>query len=110
MNDRALDQQWTKLHGALRDVLSRFGIEDPYGDGDYWVVDDNWGDPSQKVEISRASFLTPTLITEIKEALRAYPSWRVLLQINEEVAGSPAFKAGFTVRHDSVETVGITEP
>lgn len=35
MSDGTLEEQWTTLYGVLRDVLNEFGVEGPYGDGDY---------------------------------------------------------------------------
>jgi CO dehydrogenase/acetyl-CoA synthase delta subunit len=109
MSETAHDQEWISLYGALRDILSQFGTEDPYGDGDYWIVDDNWGDRSHKVEVSKIAFLTPMLIASVKGALQHYPSWRVLLQVNQTVGASPATTAGYTVRRDGVESVGAPE-
>lgn len=102
----AQDREWEFLYAALGEVLRRFGVDDPYGDGDYWINDDNWGDHSCKVEVARAGFLTPELIASVQVTLQGYPSWRVILQVNEPVGPAPTSTASFTVRHDGVEAVG----
>ena len=106
LNSDRLDMEWHELHAALGNVLSRFGIEDPFGEGDYWIVDDNWGDPSHKVCISRESFVTPELLSTIQQAMAGYPAWRVLLQIDEALGRAAGSATGYTVRADQIEFVG----
>jgi hypothetical protein len=55
MSKKQPRDEWTILYNAVRDVCKKFGHEDPYGHGDYWVVDDNWGGVSQKIVVSDLS-------------------------------------------------------
>lgn len=97
------DQEWQALYDALDAVLVKFGKEDVYGEGDYWIVDDSYGDPCHKVCISRLGFVTPDLVSAIQRALQATPHWKVLLQIDETLDGVPSSSSGLTVHHDTVE-------
>lgn len=107
MNSDRLDLEWSELYGALGDVLRSFGVENAFGDGDYWIVDDNWGDPSHKVCVSRASFIMPALLAAVQNSLTGYQAWRVLLQIDEPLGTTPASSTGYTVRYDRIEPNGI---
>jgi hypothetical protein len=97
------EQEWQSLYGALEGVFIQFGKEDAYGEGDYWIVDDDYGEPSHKVCISRLGFVTPDLVAAIQRALKDTPNWKVLLQIDEPLDGLPDSSSGLTVRHDTVE-------
>jgi hypothetical protein len=57
MSKKQPRDEWTILYNAVRDVCKKFGHEDPYGHGDYWVVDDNWGGVSQKIVVATPNFL-----------------------------------------------------
>lgn len=96
------DEEWKALYLSLGEVLSQFGREDPYGDGDYWLVDDDYGDTAHKVCVSRLAFLTPELIVAVQRALADLPHWRVLLQVDEQVNDAPASSTGVTVFSSSV--------
>ncbi|MET3442954.1 hypothetical protein ABIC94_003743 [Variovorax paradoxus] len=97
------DDEWQTLYRSLGATLSRFGEEDAYGKGDYWIVDDDYGDTSHKVCVSRLAFITPELVAAVQRSLSDVPHWRVLLQVDEEVNGLPASSTGLTVCFDSVE-------
>ena len=96
-------KEWEALIRALDAVLIQFGKEDAYGEGDYWILDDDYEGPSLKVYISRLGFVTAELVSAIQQALQATPHWKVLLQINEALDGGPSSSSGLTIQHDTVE-------
>ena len=96
-------QEWEALIRALDAVLIQFGKEDAYGEGDYWILDDDYEGPSLKVYISRLGFVTAELVSAIQQALQATPHWKVLLLFNEPPDGSPRSSSGLTIQHDTVE-------
>ena len=61
--------EWLTLYNAVRAVCARHGIEDPFGDADFWVVDDNWGGVTQKIIVSSAKFLTPQLVRQLSQCI-----------------------------------------
>jgi hypothetical protein len=94
---------WAALYDALQEVLSRHGAEDPYGDADYWLVDDNWGGEEHKVSISKMSFLTQAVVDDIQELLRKnYPKWAVLLALDIAKNGHRVQDQGIEVRADRI--------
>ena len=83
----ARDVEWRKLYNALRTVVRRFGEESPYGDGDFWLVEHDWGGYSQKLCIFRVRLLSQELVEAVQELLRSsFPNWSVLCQF--EVVGA----------------------
>ncbi|MES2927924.1 MAG: hypothetical protein V4843_13955 [Pseudomonadota bacterium] len=65
MNEEIDRDEWKVLYDAVHAVCAKYGTEDPYGGGDYWLVDDNWGGVSQKLVVSSPTFLTPALVAEL---------------------------------------------
>lgn len=101
MSGRA--DEWQQLYEELRGSLKLLGIENPYGEADYWLVDDDYGDNTHKVCIHRKSFLTPALITAIQEALKGFPRWRVMLQLEFSIAGVPDASSGLIIYPNAIE-------
>lgn len=69
MSEKIDHDEWKVLYDAVRNVCEKHGNEDCYGNGDYWVVDDDWGGVSQKILVSSASFLTPKLVEELANCI-----------------------------------------
>lgn len=70
MSKKYSQDEWTILYNAVSEVCKKFGKEDPYGHGDYWVVDDNWGGASQKIIVATPKFLKKKLVSELSEAIK----------------------------------------
>ena len=58
------------LYAALSQLLSVRGSSNPFGEGDYWIVDDSWVPRSHKVCIFDIEFLTPKLVDEVQQLLK----------------------------------------
>ena len=93
------------LHADLRNVLGQHGREDALGNGDFWVVDDDYSTPQQKVRITRVSFLTRPVAREIQRVLRGYSlAWEVLLVLDmHDPRIGEADENGVTVHKASIE-------
>jgi hypothetical protein len=71
MSELTDQEEWELLYKALCAVCAAHGEENPYGNGDFWVVDDCWGGVTQKIVVSSPRFLTPQLVAEISECIIA---------------------------------------
>lgn len=69
MNEAIDHEEWKILYDAVRVICAKYGEENPYGKGDFWLVDDDWGGVSQKLVVSSAGFLTPKLVKELSECI-----------------------------------------
>jgi hypothetical protein len=102
--DQRQDQEWQALYAELAALLERHGKQDPYGEGDFWIVDDNWGSPQHKVCIFRLSFLTRPLALEIQRLIRQYSlPWEVLLSLDNPEHRPTPDDLGVTVRKADIE-------
>jgi hypothetical protein len=98
------EDEWSALYASLRSLLQRRGHESPFGEGDFWLVDDDWGGALQKVCVFRIAFLTPPLVVEVQELLRGrFPGWGVMFQL--EIGGSTDVvpPEGLVVYHDRID-------
>lgn len=78
--DRAA--RWRALYRNLADTLARAGTEDAFGRGDYWIVDDDWGNTAAKVIITSPPMLERDLIPDIQSLLRRVShEWYVVVQL-----------------------------
>lgn len=69
MSDPTTIEEWQRLYEAVRAVCSAHGKEHPFGEGDFWVVDDCWGGVGQKLVVTNPSFLTPGLVSELSACI-----------------------------------------
>lgn len=97
------DKQWASLYATLRKSLALLGTENAFGEADYWIVDDDYGDTAHKLCVHKLSFLRPQLIAAIQEALKPYPEWRLLVQMEAKLDGSPLPPDGLVIHTDHVE-------
>jgi hypothetical protein len=97
-------QEWKVLYSELRAVLEKHGREDPFGNGDFWVVDDDYGSPQHKVCVTRVSFLTRPLALEVQRLIRKYSrSWEVLFAFDLNDSRKDPSDLGITVRKADIE-------
>jgi hypothetical protein len=97
-------EDWKQLYPLLRSVLLQAGSESSFGDGDFWLVDDDWGGHLQKVCVFRIGFLTRRLVSDVQALLdNQFPDWGVMFQL--EIKDSPESipPEGLVVYADQVE-------
>jgi hypothetical protein len=63
------EQEWEELYDQLRDALAEFGTNDAFGNGEYWVLDDDYGGYHQKICIGDVNFWTPRMEKKIRDIL-----------------------------------------
>lgn len=79
------EKEWDALYAELGALLGKHGTENAFGDADFWIVDDNYGNPQHKVCMHRIAFLTRPLAIEVQRVLRKYSlAWEVLFSLDKE--------------------------
>jgi hypothetical protein len=98
------EQEWQKLYDDLSGLLRRYGKESAVGRGDYWLVDDDWGERQQKVCVNKIEILTAELVTKIQEVVaKSYPTWSVILALDLSRDGSVVPGGALIVRSKHIE-------
>ena len=94
------EQEWKELYEQLVTALVSFGKNDAFGNGDCWLVDDDWGKAQHKIEITNPEFWSDAVHRRIRQVLASsFPGWGVLVVFGGKAKGS----RGFIVYADRVE-------
>ena len=97
-------REWSELYEYLRSVLGAFGREDPYGEGDFWLVDDDYGGYAHKVCVTRLPFLTVEVAAAVQQVIAKYSSpWEVVIALDYPDPSRPIEGEGVLVRRSGVE-------
>jgi hypothetical protein len=80
--DDVRDRIWGDLYRKIVVLLRRYGKEEPTGDGDYWVVDDNYGWRRHTVNIFNLKMLNPTVVAALRDLLTDLPDWAIVLALD----------------------------
>ena len=81
MEDR--DVRWQQLYGALLTRLKMFGVNNASGDGDYWLMDDDWGGRHQKIYVTKNGFWSPAVQAAIQDVLKnSFSDWGVFIEFD----------------------------
>ncbi|MFL9828982.1 hypothetical protein, partial [Rhodoplanes sp. SY1] len=101
-DDDRQSELWSMMFSRIAGVMRKYGIEDPFANGDYFVFDENWGPAENKVEINNLALLRPAIIKELQSLLHDVPNWRiiVLVDIREKEGLWPPM--GLIIRRDEI--------
>lgn len=96
------ERDWELIYGEISRTLERFGKEDAFGNGDYLLVDDNWGNHQQKIEVQNLSLIKPLIVKLLQKILAPYPDWEIVVAIDvpKHEADWPAM--GLIIRHHEI--------
>lgn len=80
-NETRRAAEWQILHDRITETLDRFGKKDCFGRGDYWLVDDDWGQYRLMLEVQNLNFLQPHIIKSLQALLDGYPDWEITFRV-----------------------------
>lgn len=76
------ERDWQSLHDAITEVLNEFGTKNAFGEGDYWLLDDNWGTPRQQLEFQNLDLFRVDIISRLQALLPRYPEWFITIRVD----------------------------
>lgn len=96
---------WEALYVRLVEVLGRYGVDNGFGAGDYFVVDDNYGWFRHHVEVQNLDMLRPDIVAAVRGLLDELPDWQIVMQIDG--TGKEHWpRMGLTIRrHEIIEVL-----
>lgn len=74
-------REWQALYDKILSTLGRFGRDDPFGKGDYYLLDENWGWHVHQLEVQNLALFQPTCIYALQELLAEYPDWEIAVRV-----------------------------
>lgn len=96
------EEVWSTLYDQIVGVLQRFGTEDPFGEADFLLVDDNHGHRRHTVEIHRLRMLDPTLVKMLRVLLQELPNWEIVIVVDVPGTESSWPPMGLIVRQGEI--------
>ena len=97
-----LETKWLVLYKRLLSYLGKFGRDDAFGKGDFWVRDEQWGAIEHVVLIFNLDLLAVPIISKIQQFLADLPEWTVLLVIDVVGKEKEWPRMGVTVRQHEI--------
>jgi hypothetical protein len=74
------EERWERLYNELLDALAPLGKNDAVGDGDFWLVDDDWGGHHHKICVAKPEFWSCVVEDEIRKVLAgSFQDWGVFV-------------------------------
>lgn len=81
-DDELQSKNWSRIYSALVPLMKTFGVEDAFGEGDYWILDDNWGPKQHKICVFNLDILRPEVIYAIQNLIKEFPDWSVVVAVD----------------------------
>jgi hypothetical protein len=82
--DLQAEQQrdWHLLHDAITRILDRYGVKNHLRQGDYWLLDENWGRYSQQLEFQNLQLFHPVILGALQDLLPQFPHWCITIRVD----------------------------
>ena len=75
-------EQWLAIYDRLQGVLSARGESSPFGEGEYWLLDDDWGNREHLLHVFREEFLTSEMVYKLKNILQDFDGWKLVVAMD----------------------------
>lgn len=89
---------WQTLYDLIRKLLQHYGTENVRRTGDYWVHDEDWGYPQQKIYIRNLDLLQPAVIHALQGLLTEFPNWEIVIAVSVPGPGDTWPDMGLKIR------------
>lgn len=76
------ETEWQLLHDCISDVLDVYGTRNAFREGDYWLLDENWGWCTQQVEVQNLNLLRPEIVAQLQAILAAHSNWQITVRVD----------------------------
>lgn len=80
--DQKQEEVWTQLHHAVTETLAQYGTKNAFGEGDYWINDDNYGWARIQVGIQNLNLYRPAIVHELRSLLSDLPGWAITMAVD----------------------------
>lgn len=96
------DPIWTFLRDRVVAYLSQLGSRYLRREGDWYLLDEDTGQQTIKVELVNNDLLRPATVKSLQALLRGYPGWAIALQIDGVDADGKRHGMGVWIEEDHV--------
>lgn len=100
--DETRDKNWDGLYRSIVGLLRQYGKEDAIGEGDFWVVDDNYGWRRHTVNIFNLEMLNPNIVVALRKLLDDLSDWEIVLALDVPGKEKTWPHMGLTIRKHEI--------
>jgi hypothetical protein len=95
--DAQQELEWQSLYKLIVKTMAQWGVDEPFGKGDYLIVDDNYGWRRQKLEVQNLKMFSVEIIKTLQALLKGFPNWEIIMAV--DVPGKEHWPSmGVTIR------------
>ena len=76
------EAEWSRLFNLITEALDQFGKKNAFREGDYWLLDDNWGWRRHQLEVQNLELLRPHVIKRLQALLIDFPNWDMTVRVD----------------------------
>jgi hypothetical protein len=80
--DELQSKNWSLIYDALVPLMATFGADNAFGEGDYWILDDNWGPKQHKICVFNLDILRPKIVYAVQDLIKKFPNWSVVVSVD----------------------------
>jgi hypothetical protein len=96
------EREWEILYDRIDGVVRKFGSESHVRNGDYMLLDENWGLHQHKIEIQNLNMLKSDVIQSLRGLLADFPNWEILVSVDIPGTEMTWPRMGLIIRSDQV--------
>ncbi len=76
------ETEWSCLYDLIMETLDRYGRKDPFGKGDYWLLDENWSWHCHQLEFQNLNLFRPEIVKALQGLLADFPDWEIAIRVD----------------------------
>src|SRR5215217_6828525 len=96
------DTEWQVLYDRIAAVLEQYGKIDYSPEADYWLVDENLGLWTQKIEAGKLTVLNPVIIKQLQDLLANFSDWEIAVHVVLDGQENTVPPMGLIITHDEI--------
>jgi hypothetical protein len=101
-DDIQSEKEWETLYKLIVKTMAQWGVDDPFGKGDYLIVDDYIFRQQQKLEVQNLKMFRVEIIKALQALLKDFPKWEIVLVV--DIVGKEHPSMGDTIRaHEIID-------
>lgn len=94
--------EWKRIYAALVALMSTRGTNDAFGEGDYWVVDDDYGNRELSIIVNNLGLISQELIGAIQSELADFEKWVVRVGVVSLAPGTEWPEMEIVITRDQI--------
>jgi hypothetical protein len=102
LSEREHDRVWDIVQQRMAAFLALHGRNDAFGNGSYYIVDDDFGSDFNKVEIHDLNMLKPNIILGLRSLLVDLPPWSITMAVGVASLDPKRPIMGLTIRKHEI--------